>query len=118
MKKTGQKAFDIFAHVTGLRQNRGVNYCEGDIEKSSDGFGKKSLSGAGRPNHYNIAFFDIRFVVTRLSKSFIVVIDSNREIFFSGFLPNDIAVQKIEYLFRLGNLFKIHIRSLSSRRDG
>ena len=126
LEQSCQKRLDILAYISGLCEDRGVDYCEGNIEKTSYTLGKQCLSGSGRTDHDDVGFLDLHLLLIRLRygilkrclrsllvacgllrHSFVMIIDGHRKVLLRLILTDHILVKIIPYLVRSGDLIKL-----------
>ena len=96
---------DIFAHVPGLGERRGIRNRKRNIQDLRQGPGEQGLAGAGRADEQDVAFLDIdlaelgrdRRRILRLSgiehQPFEVIVDRDREDLLGVILPDDVVVE-------------------------
>ena len=105
LEQTRENAFHVFAHISCFGEDRSVNDGERYFEELCNSASQERLTRTRRADHHNVAFLNfyrIVFVFVFVENAFVVIVDSNREIFLSSVLSDDILIKIFFYLFGSG----------------
>ena len=94
LKEAREDAFDIFAHITCLGEDGGVNDGEGHIEELGNGARKEGFARTCGAHHDDVGLLDFYAVVgSVLTDALVVVIDGHGEVALCFVLADDILVE-------------------------
>ena len=106
-----QDVLDVLADVAGLGQRRGVGDRERDVEHPGQRLGEVGLAAAGRADQQDVGLGELDVVVVGLPRRWlagldplVVVVDRDREDLLRVLLADDVVVEELEDLARLGQL--------------
>ena len=106
-----QDVLDVLADVAGLGQRRGVGDREGDVEDPGEGLGEQRLAAAGRAEQEDVRLLELDRVVLALClgdlDALVVVVDGDRERALGGLLADDVLVEDVVDLSRLGKVLEL-----------
>ena len=98
---------DVLADVAGLGQGRGVDDREGDREQLGQRLGQQGLAGAGRADQQDVRLLELDVqlaVLLEVVDALVVVVDRHGELLLGLLLPDDVPVEELLDLLRLGKL--------------
>ena len=103
---------DVLADVAGLGQRRRVGDREGDVEDPRQGLGEQRLAAAGRAEHHDVRLLQLDLGVLGLRDldPLVVVVDGDGEGALGRFLADDVLVQDLVDLLRLGQVLELDRR--------
>ena len=96
LEQTREYAFHVFAHVSCFGEDCCIYNGERNLEELGNGASQERLTRTRGADHHNVAllnFYRIVFVFVFVENAFVVVVDSNREIFFCCILSDDILIK-------------------------
>ena len=97
---------DVLADVARLGQRGSVRHRERDLELLGEGLRQQGLPGARRPDEEDVRFLDLdfRLGLALVGNALVMVVDGHREGLFHVVLPDDVLVEIVLDLPRLGDL--------------
>ncbi len=100
---------DVLADIPGLRQRGRVGDRERHVEDPRERLREQRLAAAGRPEQENVRLLqlDLRFAGHHHLHALVVVVDRDRQRALGGILPDDVLVEHVVDLARLGQVFQI-----------
>src|SRR6202000_2918717 len=111
-----QNVVHVFTDITGLGQRGGVGDRERDVEHLGQGLGQVGLSAAGGAQHQDVGLGQLdqlagAGVATLLTglDALVVVVDRDRQGALGGVLTDDVALQEIPDLGRLGKFVEFYV---------
>ena len=114
-----QDVLDVLADVAGLRQRRGVRDGEGDVEHLGQGLREVGLAAAGGADEQDVGLGDVDVVGVLLDRArlprldaLVVVVDRDGERLLGGVLADDVVLEELEDLARLGQLVEAELGGL------
>src|SRR5579875_262404 len=108
-----QDVLDVFAHVASLGKRGGICNGKGDVEHPCQGLGKQSLATSSGPEQQDVRLRQLDvIIVARGLNSLVVVVNGYRENLLGMFLTNDVVIEEIEDLSRLGELVKAELSGI------
>ena len=114
-----EDVLDVLADVAGLGQGRRVGDGERDVEHLGERLGQVGLARARRPDEQDVGLRDVDVVVVALGAltgldALVVVVDGDGERLLGGVLADDVVLEEVEDLARLGQV--VEARARCSRR--
>ena len=114
-----EDVLDVLADVAGLGQGRRVGDREGDVEHLRQRLGEIGLATAGRADEEDVGLGDVDVVgvlladrgLTRLD-ALVVVVDRDGERLLRDVLADDVLLEEVEDLARLGELVEPQLARL------
>ena len=98
-------ALDVLAHVAGFGQGGRVRDRERDVELLGQGLREQRLAAAGGPDQADVALLDLDLGrLAAQADALVVVVDRDRERALGLRLPDDVAIELADDLFRRGVL--------------
>ena len=113
LQEPGKYAFNVLAYVAGFGKYRGIYDGEGNMQHFGDGSCQECFACTGLSYQDNIGFLNfnlVRFLALDMYKPFVVVINSDRDIFLCIVLSDYILVQEFLDLGRFGELDLVDIK--------
>ena len=114
-----QDVFDVLADVAGLRQGRRVGDGEGDVEHPREGLGEVGLAAARRADEQDVGLRDVDVVLVTLGggplvglDALVVVVDGDGERLLRRVLADDVGLEEVEDLARLGQLVEAEVTAV------
>ena len=109
-----QDVLDVLADVAGLGQRRRVGDAERDVQDAGQGLGEERLAGAGRADEQDVRLLELDVVdLVAGVDPLVVVVDRDREDLLGPLLADDVLVERVLDLVRVGELGR---RRLGPRR--
>src|SRR5829696_3574028 len=107
-----EDVLDVLADVAGLGQRRRVGDREGDVEDARERLGQQRLAAAGGPEQQDVGLLqlDVRVVGLHHLDALVVVVDRDRERALGLLLPDDVLVEDVVDLPRLGQVLDVEAR--------
>src|SRR6185436_15203162 len=97
---------DVLADVAGLGEGGGVGDGERDVEDLGEGLREQRLAGAGRPDQQDVALLqlDVGAHALGVLDALVVVVDRDGELLLRLLLADDVLVEQLLELVRLGEV--------------
>ena len=105
LEQTREYAFHVFAHVSCFGEDCCIYNGERNLEELCNSASQERLTRTRRADHHNVAFLNfyrIVFVFVFVENAFVVIVDSNREVFFCCILSDDVFIEIFFNLFGSG----------------
>ena len=110
LKQTGEDAFNILAHITGLGKYRGIHDGEGYSKQLGDGACKKCLARTCAAHDDDVALLNLHLIgLVLLHEALVVVVYRYGEVALGIILTDDVLVEERLYLLRFGKLVQIKV---------
>ena len=109
-----QDVLDVLADVAGLGERGGVGDRERHLEQPRERLREQRLAAAGRPDQQDVRLreLDVGIAVRAGLHALVVVVDRDREDLLRLLLPDDVVVQVVVDLTRLGQLVEVDLGRL------
>ena len=114
-----EDVLDVLADVAGLGEGRGVRDGEGDVEHLGQRLREVGLAAAGRADEQDVGLGDVDVVGVLLDRArlprldaLVVVVDRDGERLLGGVLADDVVLEELEDLARLGQLVETQLGGL------
>ena len=109
-----EDVLDVLAHVARLGERGGVGDGERHVEHAGQGLGQQRLAAAGGADQQDVGLGQLDVVVVRGAElhPLVVVVDGDREDLLRVVLTDDVVVQELEDLTRLGQLVEAQLGGL------
>ncbi len=103
-----EDVLDVLTHISGLGEGGGISDGKGDVQHAGQSLGQQGLAAAGGAEQEDVGLGQLdvgvmRPVVARLDP-LVVVVDRDRKDLLGVLLADDVVVQELVDLFRLGQL--------------
>ena len=107
-----QDVLDVLADVAGLGQRRGVGDRERDVEDARERLREQRLAAAGRAEQQDVGLLqlDVRVVGLHHLHALVVVVDRHRQRALGLLLADDVLVEDVVDLPRLGEVLDVERR--------
>ena len=114
-----EDVLDVLADVARLGQRRGVGDRERDVQHPGQGLRQVRLAAAGRAEQQDVGLGQLDRVAAGARRAgrlgldpLVVVVDRDRERLLGLVLADDVVVEELADLHRLGKLFPLHLAGL------
>src|SRR5690606_2547147 len=106
LQELEEDVLDVFAHVPGFGEGRGVGDGEWDVELAGQGLGEEGLAAAGGADQQDVRLLELDVVPAGLTRPdpLVVVVDGDRQLLLGVFLAHHVVVEVTVDLGGLGQL--------------